>query len=143
MNKFHVPKRYAMAIGKGHPVACYNRGVGRKAVDLRRSAGRQNHGFGQHGLENAILQIVDDHSLNLAIVFDQNDDKMLIQPFDLLKLGRCLIKGMQNMEAGLIGCKPGARDFHAAEPAHIDVSVRRSAPGTAPVLELIEFFCRL
>ena len=45
---------------------------------------------------------------------------------------------MQHVEAGLVGREPGALHTHAAEGAHGDPTVRRAAPGAAPVLELDE-----
>src|SRR6266849_3042992 len=50
---------------------------------------------------------------------------------------------MQEVEPGLIGGKPGAHFFHAAERPDRNVSIRISAPGTAPVLQPQQLFWRL
>ena len=47
-------------------------------------------------------------------------------------------KGVQHVEAGLIGGEDGALDAHASEGANGDVAVGVAAPGTAPVLHLDE-----
>ena len=40
------------------------------------------------------------------------------------------------MEAGLIGGKPGAFNFHSAEATNVDAAVRTAAPRAAPLFKL-------
>ena len=68
---------------------------------------------------------------------------MLVEAFDRRELQGGLEQRVQHVEAGLVGGEPGALDLHAAEGAHVDVAVRRTAPRAAPVFELGQLARRL
>src|SRR5437870_13359134 len=50
----------------------------------------------------------------------------------------CLKQGVQHVEAGLIGSKPGASLLHATESTHRDVPIWIAAPRTSPSFQRSE-----
>jgi hypothetical protein len=50
-----------------------------------------------------------------------------------------LEQGVQHVEAGFIGGKPGTFDLHAAEAADVDAAVRAAAPRASPLFKLGHF----
>ena len=55
---------------------------------------------------------------------------------DAVVFERGLEKGVQHVEAGLVGRVQGALDRHAAESAHADPAVVVAAPRATPMLQL-------
>ncbi len=64
---------------------------------------------------------------------------MFVEALDLRELQRGLEQGVEHMEAGLIGGKPGTFNLHAAEATHIDAAIFTTAPGATPLLQLGHF----
>ena len=63
---------------------------------------------------------------------------MLVEAVDVAVLDGGLEKGVEHVEAGAVSGEPGAGNLHSAERADVDPAVRLPAPGTSPVLELVE-----
>ena len=62
---------------------------------------------------------------------------------DAVVFERSLEKGVQHVEAGLVGRVQGALDRHAAESAHADPAVVVAAPRAAPMLQLNQLIAGL
>lgn len=64
---------------------------------------------------------------------------MFVKALNLGKLKGGLEEGMQHVEAGFVGGKPGAFDFHATEAPDVDAAVGAAAPWASPLLQLGHF----
>ncbi len=64
---------------------------------------------------------------------------MFVKALNLGKLKGGLEEGMQHVEAGFVGGKPGAFDFHATEASDVDAAVGAAAPWASPLLQLGHF----
>ena len=64
---------------------------------------------------------------------------MFVEALDLGELQRGLEQGVEHMEAGLVGGKPGSLNLHAAEATHVDATVITTAPRATPLLQLGHF----
>src|SRR5438034_10328793 len=56
---------------------------------------------------------------------------------DILVLERSLEEGVEEMEAGLVGCEEGSFDAYSTEGSRADPSVRVSAERAAPGFQFI------
>ena len=64
---------------------------------------------------------------------------MFIKALNLGKLKGGLEEGMQHVEAGFIGGKPGTFDLHATEAPDVNAAVRAAAPRASPLFQLGHF----
>ncbi len=64
---------------------------------------------------------------------------MFVKALNLGKLKGGLEEGMRHVEAGFVGGKPGAFDFHATEAPDVDAAVGAAAPWASPLLQLGHF----
>ena len=136
LHEFHVAQRHAVPVGERHAVAGDDAAVGVLAEDPAGAAGRQNHGAGGDGGELAGRGRNHGRALHAALVDEQVDAEIFVEPLDRGIFRRGLEQRVKDMEAAAVGCEPGPLDFHAAEGADIDVAVGLAVPGTAPMLEL-------
>ena len=140
LHKFHIAQRHAVAVGHRHAVAGYDAAVGVEGKHAPGAAGGNNHALGLHRARYAVLQVVTQHALQPAVVHQQIQREMFVQTLNIRVLQRGLKQRVQHVEAGFIRRKPGARNLHAAETAHIGAPVGQPRPRAAPMLELNHFF---
>ena len=140
LHEFHVAQRDAVAEGQSHAVAGHDAAQRAFAEDAAGTTGGDDHRLGFDHVELAGTHLDGHHALGAAVFFEDVDAEVLVETLDRRVLDRGLEEGVENVEAGLVGREPGSLDLHAAEGAHVDVSVRRTAPRTTPVLELGQLF---
>jgi hypothetical protein len=112
-------------IGQRHAVAGDDAAVGVFAEDAAGTAGGDDDRLAFDQREFAGAHLDGHDALDAAVFFDQINAEMLVEALDRRVLDRGLEQGVQHVEAGLVGGKPGALDLHAAEGAHVDVAIRR------------------
>ena len=139
LDELHVAQRHAMAIGERHAVAGDDAAVGVLAEYASRAAGGDDHGLGLDQGEVPGGDVDRHDALRPAILHDEVYAEVFVESLDRRVFDRGLEQGVQHVEAGLVGGKPGALDLHAPEGAHIGVPVVLAAPRAAPVLHLHHF----
>ncbi|SSM09662.1 Uncharacterised protein [Klebsiella pneumoniae] len=139
LNEFHVAQRHAMAQGHPHPVTGDDAAVGVVAVDAPGAAGSQHHGVSADLHQGAFHHIHRHQAAGLPVIDQQVKDEMFVKALNLGKLKGGLEEGMQHVEAGFVGGKPGAFDFHATEAPDVDAAVGAAAPWASPLLQLGHF----
>ena len=128
-----------MAQRHAHAVAGDDAAVGVVAVDAACAAGSHHYRIGAD-LHQRAFHHVHRHQATGLTVIDQNvEDEVLVKALNLWELKGGLEQGMQHVEAGFIGGKPGAFNLHTAEAANVDATVWPTAPRTAPLFELGHF----
>ena len=135
LDELHVLERRACPVRQCHPVAVLDGRVGREGEDTAAAARAQDDCPGRDGFDLSRHQFDGDHALHAAIVDEQLRHEPFVVPNDAGVFEGRLEERVQHVEAGLVGGKPRAHLFHAAERAHADAAVRLAAPGTAPVLQ--------
>ena len=136
LHELHVAQRHAMPEGQRHAVAGDDAAIGVLAEHPAGAARREDHGAGEDGGELPVRRRKRRRALHAAVIDDEIDAEIFVEPFDRGIFGRGLEQGVKDMKAAAVGGEPGPLDFHAAESAHIDVAVGLAAPGAAPMLEL-------
>ena len=139
LNEFHVAQRHAMAQGHPHPVTGDDATVGVVAVDAPGAAGSQHHGVSADLHQGAFHHIHRHQAAGLPVIDQQVKDEMFVKALNLGKLKGGLEEGIQHVEAGFVGGKPGAFDFHATEAPDVDAAVGAAAPWASPLLQLGHF----
>ena len=139
LNELHVAQRHAVPIGQRHAVAGDDAAIGVLSEHAAGAAGGDHDGAGMDGGEFAGRQRQHHRTLDAAVIDQKIDAEIFVEALDGGEPGRGLEQGVENMEARAIGGEPGALDLHAAERAHVDVTVRLAAPGAAPMFELHHF----
>ena len=78
--------------------------------------------------------------LHPSILDQQIEAEVLIETFDRGVLDGGLEQGVQHVEAGLVGGKPGPRNLHPTEGANVHLAIGLAAPRATPVFELDQLF---
>ena len=139
LNELHITQRDAVAERHAHTVTGDDAAVGVVAVYATRAA-RCHHHRVSADLHQRAFHHIHRHQAARMPVIDQNvEDEMFVKALNLWELKGGLEQGVQHVEAGLIGGKPGAFDFHATEAADVDAAVRTAAPRASPLLQLGHF----
>ena len=136
LDELHVLQRRTGAVGQRHSVAGADGAIGGEGEDSTAAAGGEDDGLGRDEMELACADFKGNDTPGFAIVDDYGGDEPFVVTLDGGVLEGGLKKGVQHVEARLIGGEDGALDTHAAEGANGDVAVRVAAPGAAPVLHL-------
>ena len=68
LHEFHIAQRHAVAVGHRHAVAGDDAAVGIEGKHAPGAAGGNNHALGLHRTRHAVLQVVTQHALQLAVV---------------------------------------------------------------------------
>ena len=138
LDELHVLERGAGAIGQSHAIAGADGAVGGEGEDSTAAPGGEDDGLGLDEVELAGADLQGNDAPGFAIVDDYGGDEPFIVTLDGGVFEGGLEKGVQHVEAGLVGGEDGALDAHASEGSNGDVTVGVAAPGTAPVLHLDE-----
>src|SRR5215813_9813521 len=143
LDELHVLEWDARVEGERHAVAVLDVRVGGERKNLATTAGADDHGFGEDGLNAAGHQLDGDHAARPAVVNQQFGDEPFVVARDRLVLERGLEEGVEHVEAGLVGGEPRAFILHPAERPDRDAAVRLATPRAAPMLELQQLPGRL
>ena len=139
LDELHITQRDAVAECHAHTVTGDDAAVGVVAVYATRTARCHHHRI-RADLDKRAFHHVHRHQSARMTVVDQNvENEMFVKALDLWELEGGLEQGVQHVEAGLIGGKPGAFDLHATEAADVDAPVRTAAPRASPLFQLGHF----
>src|SRR5258707_2630475 len=129
LHELHVFQGGARLIRQRHTIARLNAGVGGEGKNPPATSGAKDHALRCDGLNSARHQLQGNHALYPALIYQEPGYKPFVVAGDGLVFECGLKKGMQEVEPGLIGGKPGAHFLHAAERPDRNASIRISAPG--------------
>ena len=136
LHELHIAQRHPVPIGQRHAIAGDDATVGVFAEHTPRAAGGDNDRSGfDHG-EFTRCNGDRDHALRTTVLDQQVDAKMFVEALDRRILERSLEQRVQHVKTGSVGSEPGAFNFHTAECAHVDMSIRFAAPWTSPMFQL-------
>ena len=129
-----------MPVGQRHAIPGDDATVGVEFVGSAGATGGDDHRFGLDHAGHAILDVEADHALNPPIFDQQVETEMLVETFDRRVLDGGLEQGVQHVEAGLVGGKPGPRNLHPTEGANVHLAIGLAAPRATPVFQLHQLF---
>lgn len=139
LNKFHIAQRHAMAQRHTHTITSNDAAVGVVTIDAPGAAGSQHDRVSADLHQGAFHHIHRYQAAGLPVIDQQVKDEMFIKALNLGKLKGGLEESMQHVEAGFIGGKPGAFDFHPTEAPDVDAAVGAAAPRASPLFQLGHF----
>ncbi|MNB88437.1 hypothetical protein D3C75_354510 [compost metagenome] len=139
LNELHIAQWDPVLQRHAHPVAGDNPAVGVIAVNASGTAGGHYHRVSADLNQRAFHHVHRHQTARLAVIHQDIQHEVLVKALDLRELQRGLEQGMKHVEAGFIGSKPGALNFHAAETTHVHAAVFTAAPRATPLLQLGHF----
>ena len=123
LNELHIAQRYAVTISQSLAVTGNDTAVGIEEVATTCTAGCKEHGLSIDLTEDTVLEIVANDAAADTVFNQEIEHKMLIEALDGGEGNGGLEQGVQHVEAGLVGCEPGAGHFHTAETTNVYVAV--------------------
>src|SRR3990170_3814793 len=140
LDELHIVDGRPRTVGKGCAVSGLDPGIAGKGIDLPDASGAEDYGLGSEDMKGPLPYIKGQDSPDLSIIYKESGDKPLVISFQIVIFQRGLKEGVEEVKAGLVCGMERALLAHSAAPAHGDVPVFLTVPGTTPPFYLDHLF---